>query len=251
MSADAMAGKVALVTGGARGIGRAICLALAREGTVIAALDVNGPGAEETATLARELGVRALGVLADVSDHDAVKSALARIRNELGDPAIVVCNAGIAGEPALFRDETKAAWKRQFEVHVDGAFHSIHETLHPMLQSGWGRIVIISSIAARLGWRGAASYAAAKGALLGLMRTLALECAGKGITVNAVLPGIIETEMSRTALVKVREKLEAALPMKRVGRPEDIANAVAFLCSERAAYVTGQCISPNGGMWMG
>jgi NAD(P)-dependent dehydrogenase (short-subunit alcohol dehydrogenase family) len=251
MNAEARAGRVALVTGGARGIGRAICLALAREGAAVAAMDLNGPGAEETAALARGLGVPAFGVSADVSDYDAVKAALARIREQLGDPSIVVCNAGIAGEPALFRDETKAAWKRQFEVHVDGAYHAIRETLHPMLQSGWGRIVVISSIAARLGWRGAASYAAAKGALLGLMRTLALECASKGITVNAVLPGVIDTEMSRTALVKVRDKLEAAIPMKYVGEPEDIANAVAFLCSDRASYITGQCISPNGGMWMG
>jgi 2-hydroxycyclohexanecarboxyl-CoA dehydrogenase len=242
---------VALVTGGARGIGRAICLALAGEGAAVSALDVNGPGADETAAMARERGVPALGLEADVSDYDAVKAALAEVRGRLGEPLIVVSNAGIAGEPALFRDETKAAWKRQFEVHVDGTFHCVRETLNPMLQAGWGRIVMISSIAARVGWRGGASYAAAKGALLGLMRTLALECAGKGVTVNAVLPGVIDTEMSRQALVKVRDRIEAAIPMKRVGQPEDIAQAVAYLCSEQAAYITGQCLSPNGGMWMG
>jgi NAD(P)-dependent dehydrogenase (short-subunit alcohol dehydrogenase family) len=251
MNRDGMAGRVALVSGGARGIGRAICLALAREGALVAPLDLNGPGAEETAALAREAGVKSSGFTADVSDYDAVKAALARVRERLGEPAIVVCNAGIGGEPSLFRDENKAAWKRQFEVHVDGAYHCIRETLNPMLESGWGRIVIISSIAARLGWRGGAAYAAAKGALLGLMRTLALECAGKGITVNAVLPGVIDTDMSRQVLVKVRQKLEAAIPMKEVGQPEDIANAVAYLCSDGAAYVTGQCLSPNGGMWMG
>jgi len=250
MESKDLAGKVALVTGGARGIGRAICLALAHQGAQVAALDLNEAGAQETAELARALGVKAVGLKADVSEYEAVKAALTRLRNELGQPGIVVCNAGIGGEPALFRDENKAAWKRQFEVHVDGAYHCLRETINPMLEAGWGRMVIVSSIAARLGWRGGAAYAAAKGALLGLMRTLALECAGKGVTVNAVLPGVIDTDMSRQVLVKVRQKLEAAIPMKKVGVPDDIAHAVAYLCSPGADYVTGQCLSPNGGMWM-
>ncbi len=243
-------GKTALVTGAARGIGRAICLALAAEGAHIAALDLNGEGAEETAALAAGHGVKSLACKTDVSDYDAVKSALEAVRGALGDPLVVVCNAGIAGTPTLFRNETKEAWKRQFEVHVDGAYHCMRETIDPMLDAGWGRIVCTSSIAARVGWRGGAAYAAAKAALLGLVRTVALECASKGVTVNAVLPGVIDTDMAREALEKVRDRVEASIPMKRVGRPEDIANAVAFLCSERGGYLTGQSISPNGGMWM-
>lgn len=250
MSGSDLQGKVALVTGGARGIGRAAAVALAAEGAAVAVMDLNGGGAEEAAAALRRTGAKALGLATDVSDFDAVKAGLARIREELGEPSIVVCNAGIAGTPTLFRDETKAAWKRQFEVHVDGTFHCLRETFPTMLQNGWGRIVIISSIAARIGWKGGSSYAAAKGALLGLMRTLALEGASRGVTCNAVLPGVIDTEMAREALVKVRDKLEASIPLKRVGQPEDIAQAVAYLCSERGAYLTGQCLSPNGGMWM-
>ena len=251
MSPAELKGRVALVTGGARGIGRAIAQALAAQGAAIAVMDINGAGAAETAALVGRQGVPAHVVTADVSDYDAVKAGLAAIRAALGAPSIVVCNAGIAGEPTLFREETKAAWTRNFQVNVDGTFHCLRETFPAMLQTGWGRIVVISSIAATVGWRGASSYAAAKAALLGLMRTLALEGASKGVTANAVLPGVVDTEMARQSLVKVRDKVEAAIPMKRIGRPEDIANAVAFLCSERAAFITGQCLSPNGGMWMG
>ena len=213
-------------------------------------MDLNGPGAEETGELLVRAGVKHCAVIADVSDYDAVKAGLERVRFTLGDPQIVVCNAGIAGPPSLFRNETKENWKRQFEVHVDGAYHCIRETINPMLDKGWGRIVCTSSIAATLGWRGAGSYAAAKGALIALVRTIAREYAAKGVTANAVLPGVIDTPLAREGIENVRDQVLAAIPMGRMGEPEDIAQAVAFLCSDRAAYVTGQFISPNGGMWM-
>ncbi|MCZ6474175.1 MAG: SDR family NAD(P)-dependent oxidoreductase [SAR324 cluster bacterium] len=250
MSERNLKGKVALVTGGAAGIGRAICIALAELGADIAVMDVNGDGAKETAQLAAGQGVRQIAVNADVSDYEAVKAGLEQVRSALGDPQIMICNAGIAGAPSLFRNENKENWKRQFEVHVDGAYHCIRETINPMLERGWGRIVCTSSVAATLGWRGAASYAAAKGALIALVRTLALEYAAKGVTANAVLPGVIETELMREGIEKVRDQVVGSIPMGRIGEPEDIANAVAFLCSDRAAYLTGQMISPNGGMWI-
>lgn len=250
MSEQSLNGKVALVTGGASGIGRATCLALAAEGADVAVMDLNGPGAEETGKLLAEAGGKHCAVIADVSDYDAVKAGLERVRFTLGDPQIVICNAGIAGPPSLFRNETKENWKRQFEIHVDGAYHCIRETINPMLDKGWGRIVCTSSVAATLGWRGAGSYAAAKGALIALVRTIAREYAAKGVTANAVLPGVIDTPLAREGIEKVRDQVLAAIPMGRMGEPEDIAQAVAFLCSDRAAYVTGQLISPNGGMWM-
>ena len=220
MNTESLKGKVALVTGGAGGIGRATCLALAAEGAAVAVMDIDLAGGESVAEELQDLGATAGAFATDVSDYDATKSALARIRESLGEPLIVVCNAGIAGEPVLFRSEDKANWQRLFQVHVDGAYHCIRETINPMLAAGWGRIVCISSVAAQMGWRGGASYAAAKGALIGLVRTLALEYAAKGVTANAVLPGVIDTAMSREALSHVRERVEAAIPMGRIGQPK-------------------------------
>ncbi|HUJ75201.1 MAG TPA: SDR family NAD(P)-dependent oxidoreductase [bacterium] len=245
-----LAGRVALVTGGATGIGRAVALALVRQGADLAVLDINAQGAQETACLAQAYGRQAIALPADVSDYDAVRAALEQVRGRLGAPVVVVCNAGIAGTASLFRNERKANWDRLFAVHVDGAFHCVRETINPMLDGGWGRIVLISSVAATLGWKGAAGYAAAKGALLGFMRSLALECAGRGVTANAVCPGVIETALMREGTQRVLEQLREAIPMRRIGQPEDIAAAVAYLCSEQAGYVTGQVISPNGGLWV-
>lgn len=250
MTRKSLNGKIALITGGASGIGRAACLALAAAGAEVAVMDRNSAGAEETAELIAANGARALAVTADVSDYEAVKAALEQVRFNLGDPQIVICNAGIAGPPSLIRNENIENWKRQFEVHVDGAFHCIRETINPMLDKGWGRIVCTSSVAATLGWKGAGAYAAAKGALIALVRTIAVEYAAKGVTANAVLPGVIDTPLAREGIEKVRDQVLASIPMGRMGEPEDIAQAVAYLCSEEAGYVTGQMLSPNGGMWI-
>jgi NAD(P)-dependent dehydrogenase (short-subunit alcohol dehydrogenase family) len=243
-------GKVALVTGAAAGIGRACALALARAGADIAVLDLDGAGAHETARTVEALGRKALALATDVSDEDAVRLALEQVRARLGVPLIVVCNAGISGVASLFRNEQKGNWDRLFAVHVYGAYHCVRETINPMLETGWGRVVLVSSVAAQLGWKGAAGYAAAKAALLGFMRSLALECAARGVTANAVCPGVIETALMREGIAKVREQIEGAIPMRRIGQPDDIAGAVAYLCSEQGSYLTGQIISPNGGMWM-
>lgn len=249
MTEPSLKGRVALVTGGAAGIGRATCLALAAEGADIAVMDLAAEAAAETAELVTGHGVRSCAVATDVTDYDAVKAALAEVRAKLGDPAIVICNAGIAGATNLFRNETKENWRRLFEVHVDGAYHCLRETINPMLDARWGRIVCTSSVAAVLGMRGAAAYAAAKGALLGLIRSLATEGASRGVTANAVLPGVIQTALMEEGVRHVKEQLVASIPMGRIGEPEDIAGAVAYLCSERGGYVTGQLLSPNGGMW--
>jgi len=243
-------GKVALVTGAGAGIGRACALALARLGADIAVMDLNAAGARETAAQVEALGTRALALPTDVSDADAVRSSLDQTRAKLGLPLVVVCNAGIAGVASLFRNERKENWDQLFNVHVYGAYHCVRETINPMLEEGWGRVVLISSVAAQLGWKGAAGYAAAKAALLGFMRSLALECASRGVTANAICPGVDDTALMREGIAKVRDQIEAAIPMRRIGQPEDIAGAVAYLCSERGGYLTGQIVSPNGGMWM-
>lgn len=243
-------GKVALVTGAAAGIGRACALALARQGAQIAVMDLNGPGAQDTVEQVEALGGRALALPTDVSDADAVRSSMDQTRAKLGTPLIVVCNAGIGGVASLFRNERKENWDKLFSVHVYGAYHCVRETINPMLELGWGRVVLISSVAAQLGWKGAAGYAAAKAALLGFMRSLALECASRGVTANAICPGVIDTALMREGIAKVREQVEASIPMRRIGQPNDIAWAVAYLCSEQGGYLTGQIISPNGGMWM-
>jgi NAD(P)-dependent dehydrogenase (short-subunit alcohol dehydrogenase family) len=243
-------GKVALVTGGAAGIGRACAVALARAGADIAVLDLDGAGARETVAQVECLGRKALALATDVSDEDAVRLAVDQARAKLGVPLIVVCNAGIGGVASLFRNEQKRNWDRLFAVHVYGAYHCVRETINPMLETGWGRVVVVSSVAAQLGWKGAAGYAAAKAALLGFMRSLALECASRGVTANAICPGVIDTALMREGIAQVRDQIEGAIPMRRIGQPDDIAGAVAYLCSERGSYLTGQIISPNGGMWM-
>lgn len=250
MGKESLEGRIALVTGGASGIGRAAALALAAAGSDVAVMDLNDAGAQETAEMISARGTRSLALTADVSDHAAVQAAIEQLRSKLGHPQIVICNAGIAGTPSLIRNETLENWKRLFEVHVDGAFHCIRETINPMLESGWGRIICTSSVAATLGWRGAGAYASAKGALIALVRTIALEYAAKGVTANAVLPGVIDTPLAREGIEKVRDQILSSIPMGRMGEPEDIAHAIAFLCSEEAGYITGQLISPNGGMWM-
>jgi NAD(P)-dependent dehydrogenase (short-subunit alcohol dehydrogenase family) len=243
-------GRVALVTGAAAGIGRACAVALARLGADVAVLDLNGTGAQETVRMITALGRKGLPLACDVSDADAVRSAVEQTRAKLGEPLIVVCNAGIAGVASLFRNERKENWDRLFAVHVNGAYHCVRETINPMLEANWGRVVVISSVAATLGWKGAAGYAAAKAALLAFMRSLALETATKGVTSNAVCPGVVDTALMREGTARVREQLEASIPMRRMGQPEDIAEAVAYLCSERGGYLTGQIISPNGGLWI-
>lgn len=240
--------KVALVTGGGSGLGQACAVNLADAGCHVAVLDLKPAAARETAALVEGLGRRALALAADVADYDGVKACIARTVETLGQPLVVISNAG-HGSPSSFRKETKENWKRMFEVHVDGAFHCIRETINPMVDAGWGRVVCMSSIVGLRAWRGAASYAAAKGALFSLVRNLSEEVAAKGVTVNAVAPGMIDTPLSLTAPAELRARRIAGIPMRQAGQPADIAHAVRYLCGESGRYVTGQIISPNGGLW--
>jgi len=241
-------GKVAVVTGGARGIGQGIATVLAAKGAAVAVWDLNAEGAEKTAAAIQEAGGRAIAVGGDASDASDVAAAAARTREELGPVAILVNNAGTtAYQP--FTDITEEAWDRMIGINLKGPFLVTKELLPDMLAAGWGRIVNISSSSAQTGAPAMAHYVASKGGVIGLTRALAVEYIDKGITVNHVPPGFIDTPLVRQGPVDV-DAVAATMPMKRAGTPEDVAHAVAYLASEEAGYVTGQTLSTNGGRYL-
>ncbi|MEU9456146.1 SDR family NAD(P)-dependent oxidoreductase [Streptomyces sp. NPDC048277] len=241
-------GRVAVVTGGARGIGQAVATVLAARGASVAVWDLNLEGAEKTVAEIQEAGGTAIAVGGDAADAGAVAEAAVRTRQELGPVAILVNNAGItAYQP--FTSIAEDAWDRMIGVNLKGPFLVTKELVPDMLAAGWGRIVNISSSSAQTGAPAMAHYAASKGGVIGLTRALAIEYADKGITVNHVPPGFIDTPLARQGPVDI-DAAAAHMPMKRAGRPEDVAYAVAYLASEEAAYVTGQTLSTNGGRYL-
>ncbi|HEX6666655.1 MAG TPA: SDR family NAD(P)-dependent oxidoreductase [Solirubrobacterales bacterium] len=235
----------ALVTGAGSGIGRAICLALAEQGWAVLACDRDETGLG-TSELVRERGGRALGLVWDVRDAGAAREARATAEAELGPVNAVVANAGIVDRIAAAEKITEEAWREELDVNLTGAFLSLQPALEGMKERGRGRVVAVSSTAATDGLAGQAAYAASKAGLLGLVRTLALEVAPAGVTVNAVLPGMVETEKVAAMPPEVRDRALAAVPMKRFATPEEIASVVAFLCSDAAAYVTGAWLPVDG-----
>ena len=249
MPRKTLEGRTAIVTGGASGIGRSACVMLAEAGAKVAVVDLNAAGARETARAVEATGRQALALQVDVTDQDAVRAAVAQTTQALGVPLITVSNAGVAGETVQFHKETREHLWEQLAIHVGGAFNFFRETIEPMREAGWGRLVATSSCAAEVGLPGGSSYAAAKAALQGLVRTIALENTARGVTANCVLPGVIDTPILGQLSDERREKMLANNPAKRFGQPEDIAAAIAYLCSEDAGYVTGQSLSPNGGLW--
>ena len=240
-------GKVAVVTGGSRGIGAAIAVKLASLGADLALIYAgNGAKAEAVAESCRALGVRAETYLCDVADGEAVKAAVGQIKAELGGVQLLVNNAGIT------RDGLVAAMKEEdfdavLDTNLKGAFHMIRYCSGLMLRARYGRIVNISSVAGLMGNPGQANYAAAKAGLIGLTKTAAKELASRGITVNAVAPGLIDTDMTRS-LGLAEDALRAAIPLGRAGRAEEVAEAVAFLL--QADYITGAVLRVDGGMAM-
>ncbi|MBA4863606.1 SDR family oxidoreductase [Streptomyces sp. PSKA54] len=244
--------RTALVTGGASGIGRAISLRLAEDGFATAVLDLDAQGAEKVAAECREKGHEAVafgGV--DVSDRAQVDSAVQRVRDTLGPVLALVNNAGVTGTTAFLKI-TDDQWDQQLAVNLSGPFYLCQAVLPGMIEAGWGRIVNISSSSFHSGQPYMAHYVSAKSGLVGLTKCLALEFGPKGITVNTIPPGFIDTPMlresERKGLIGGSVDHHAGLtPVRRPGRPEDIAAACAFLVSEEAGYVTGQVIGVNGG----
>jgi len=241
-------GQAAIVTGGGRGIGRGIALALAAEGADVAVLDVDLATAEATAAELRAGGRRALGLAADVTDLEQVEAATSRVTAELGRLDVLVNNAGwTPNEP--FAGSAPATWRRIVDVNYVGVLNCTRAALAAMLPRKAGRIVSIASDAGRVGTPREAVYAGAKAAIVGFSKSLAAEVARHGITVNVVSPATVDTPLLRGMLTPEQiERREKANPMGRLGRPEDVAAAVVFFASPQAGYITGQILSVNGGV---
>lgn len=245
-------GKVAVVTGGSRGIGRAICVALGGLGAkVVVNYTANEGAAAEAADAVRAAGGEAFVKRFDVADAEGVNGAFKDIVAELGGVAILVNNAGVAVN-ALTLGAKDADWQRSLSINLTGSFNCTRAALRPLMKArDAGRIINISSVVAEMGNAGQAPYVAAKAGLIGLTKTWAREYASRGITCNAVTPGWIDTDMTASELPEAkRAELTQQIPLGRVGKPEDIAAAVAFLASPAASYITGQVLRVNGGLLM-
>ena len=265
-----LSGRVALVTGGSRGLGRADALTLARAGADVVIADIlvesDTSAAERYGVLAqaavaqgmvhaestvdeiRALGRRALAVRCDVTDREAVAAAVARTVDELGSIDILVNNAGTLDHVGQFHDQQPELWERDLRVNLTGAFNCAQAVWPHMREGGWGRIVNMASVAGTLGGFGQASYATTKAGVLGLTRTLAMEGGRHGITCNAIVPGIIGTEAFHLGNPAMNERIASRTVFKRPGEPQDVANAIAFLCSDLAAYTTGVALNVSGGV---
>jgi len=242
-------GRIALITGGGSGIGRGIGQVFARAGAQIIINDIELERASNVAAELRQLGIKAIPIKADVADTDQVNRMVEEALREFGKVDILVNNAGI-GKGVLFSQMSKEEWDRMFAVHVGGAFNCTRALITSMMNHQWGRIINISSVAGLTGEKGLVHYSAAKAALLGFTKGLAREVAKYNITVNAIAPGLIDTPLAATMREDLRERLVQLSLVKRPGIPSDIAYACLYLASEEANFLTGQIISPNGGLYL-
>ncbi len=243
-------GKVALVTGGSRGIGRAICLELGRRGaTVVLSYAGNEAAATETVQALTAAGAKAQALKFDVADTAACATAVEQVVKEHGRVDVLVNNAGVAIDGLLmrFKDED---WDRTLDTNLKGAFALMRAVSRPMMKQRGGAIVNVSSIVGEMGNAGQAAYAASKAGLIGLTKSVARELASRMVRVNCVTPGFVVTDMTAGLSPELKEKMTEAIPLGRIGNADEIAAAVAFLASDAASYITGEVLKVNGGMYM-
>ena len=244
-----LAGKIAVVTGGAQGIGQAVAAMLARDGADVVVADIEASRCEETVNLIRQAGRKALALGVNVGEWDQVKSMADRIVQEWGRVDILVNNAGITRDGLLMRMKEED-WQAVLQVNLTGTFFCSKAILPTMSKQRNGRIVNIASIVGAIGNVGQANYAASKAGVIGLTKTVAREYAGRNVTVNAVAPGFIDTAMTQQLSPEIKEALLNQIPCKRLGQASDVAEAVCFLSSDKAGYITGHVLHVNGGMHM-
>lgn len=242
--------KTAIVTGGSRGIGRAICVALAKEGANVVTCYAKGAAAsEETVALCKELGVQAVAVQADVSKKEEVDRLFEEALKVTGTVEILVNNAGITRDGLLIRMSDED-FDQVIDANLKGTFYCMRAAAKLMMRKRYGRIVNISSVVGVSGNAGQVNYAASKAGIIGMTKSLAKELGSRNVTANAVAPGFITTDMTEGLPDAVKEQMAKEIPLARMGQPEDVANAVAFLASDQASYITGQVLHVDGGMVM-
>jgi 3-oxoacyl-[acyl-carrier protein] reductase len=244
-----MLNRVAVVTGASRGIGRATALALCRAGFEIVVASPEVEKNEEVAAEIRNCNGKALTVNLDLASLDSIRECFELTIREFGRVDVLVNNAGITRDALAMRMKPED-WNLVLQINLSGAFFACQQVIPAMLKQRWGRIINIASVVGQSGNPGQANYVSSKAGIIGLTKCLAQELGGRGITVNAVAPGFIETDMTRNLPAEVRDAMLAKVPLKRPGKPEDVAAAVRFLASEDASYITGHVLNVNGGMYM-
>lgn len=241
--------KIALVTGATRGIGRAIALQLASQGATVIGTATTAEGAAAIDAYLAEAGAKGKGLQLDVTDDAQTDAVLAQIARDFGDIAILVNNAGVTRDQLLMRMKDED-WDVIMQTNLRPVFRISRALMRGMMKARWGRIINIASVVGAVGSAGQTNYAAAKAGMMGFARSLAREVGSRNITVNCVAPGFIDTDMTRGLADDYRQQLLAQIPLGRLGEPQDIADVVAFLASDKAGYISGQTLHVNGGMYM-
>jgi len=244
-----LTGKVALVTGGAQGIGKVVALLFAQNGADLVISDINLEKAEETAKEIESIGRKAMAIKVDVANFDDVNRMTQAVIERFGHIDILINNAGITRDKLILR-MTEEDWDAVLNINLKGTFNCTKVVVRHMAKQRSGKIVNIASVVGEMGNAGQANYAASKAGVIGFTKTIAREFAQRGINVNAIAPGYIQTPMTDALPEKVKEELKRLIPMERLGQPEDVAQAVLFFVSEASSYITGQVLNVNGGIYM-